>query len=62
MSTERKIGRPTKTDDEKRSTYLRVRLTQAQERTIKDAAEHAGISVSAWAVERLLRCARNELK
>ena len=60
--TKRRAGRPAKPEAEQRTVYLRARLTQAQEQVIKAAAEKAGISVSAWAVERLLRCARNELK
>lgn len=51
-----------KPDDERKTTYLRVRLTTAHETEIKAAATKAGISVSAWALERLLRDAREEMK
>lgn len=45
---------------ERKSVYLRVRISEAQENEIKGAAAHAGISVSAWVVERLLKAARAE--
>ena len=54
----RGAGRPPKPKVQQRTYYLRARLTEAQDAEIKAAAELAGISVSAWAVERLLRCAR----
>src|SRR5688572_1425370 len=56
----RGAGRPAKPKGEQRTCYLRARLTEAQDAEIKAAADQAGISVSAWAVERLLRCARQE--
>lgn len=48
--------------EKKRSVYLRVRITPALDRVVKEAAERAGISVSAWATERLVRCARSEVE
>jgi len=60
MAGKRRAGRPAKPKDEQRTYYLRARLTEAQDAEIKEAAGRAGISVSAWAVERLLRCARQE--
>jgi uncharacterized protein (DUF1778 family) len=51
-----------KPDAERRTVYLRVRLTGEQDELIKDAAKLAGISVSAWTVERLVRIARTELR
>ena len=56
----RKAGRHRKPDEARKDLYLRVRLTEAHDAEIKAAAEQAGISVSAWVVERLLRCARQE--
>jgi len=44
----------------RKDVYLRVRISEAHQREIADAAEHAGITVSAWATERLLRAAREE--
>jgi hypothetical protein len=46
--------------EERRTMYLRVRLTVDQDREIREAAQRAGILVSAWAVERLLGAARRE--
>ena len=40
--------------------YLRVRLTPEQDTMMKEAAASAGITVSAWAVERLVRAAKAE--
>ena len=51
-----------KTDEERRTLYLRVRLTAEQDVLIKEAAALAGITVSSWAVERLLRAAKAEKK
>lgn len=45
---------------ERKTVYLRVRVSEAHEGEIKDAATNAGISISAWVTERLLRCARQE--
>jgi hypothetical protein len=45
---------------EKRLFFLRVRLTEEQDILIKAAAKTAGITVSAWAQERLTRVARQE--
>jgi uncharacterized protein (DUF1778 family) len=49
-----------KPDEERRTLYLRVRLTADQDALIKEAAALAGITVSSWAVERLVRAARSE--
>jgi uncharacterized protein (DUF1778 family) len=51
---------PRKPDADRRSAYLRVRLTEDQLVMIKEAAKHAGITVSAWVQERLVRVARQE--
>lgn len=40
---------------------LRVRLLEEQERVIREAAGYAGVSISDWVRERLLRAARREL-
>jgi hypothetical protein len=45
---------------ERKTVYLRVRISESHEKEIKDAAIRAGIGVSAWAIERLLKCARQE--
>jgi uncharacterized protein (DUF1778 family) len=51
-----------KADDDRRTLYLRVRLTGEQDQLVKDAAKLAGITVSAWAVRHLVRVARQELR
>jgi uncharacterized protein (DUF1778 family) len=60
------VARATKTitrrkpDEERRTLYLRVRLTPEQDALMKGAAASAGITVSSWAVERLIRAAKAE--
>jgi uncharacterized protein (DUF1778 family) len=51
-----------KSDEERRTLYLRVRLTADQDAMLKEAANSAGITVSSWAVERLVRAAKAERK
>ena len=46
---------------ERKTTYLRVRLTPEHRGKIDEAARRKGISVSAWVTERMLDCARREL-
>jgi uncharacterized protein (DUF1778 family) len=43
-----------------RYPLLHVRATKAQIAEIKAAADHTGLTVSGWALERLLRAAREE--
>jgi uncharacterized protein (DUF1778 family) len=49
-----------KPDEERRTLYLRVRLTPEQDAMMKEAATSAGITLSSWAVERLVRAAKAE--
>lgn len=44
----------------KKSLFLRVRLSEAHDAEIKEAAERVGLSVSGWVTERLLAAARRE--
>ncbi|HVV83178.1 MAG TPA: hypothetical protein VHE35_08860 [Kofleriaceae bacterium] len=44
----------------RKTVFLRVRISEAQDAEFKEAAEAAGITVSAWATERLLAAARAE--
>ncbi len=44
----------------RKTLFLRVRISEAQDAEFKEAAEAAGITVSAWATERLLAAARAE--
>jgi hypothetical protein len=46
--------------EKRRTEFLRVRLTAETLTMIQEAAESAGITVSAWATERLVRAARQE--
>ncbi len=45
-----------------KSVALRIRLFPEQEAMIRQAAELAGLSISAWLGDRLTRAARRELK
>jgi hypothetical protein len=47
---------------ERKALYLRARVTEAHLAEFQDAARDAGISVSAWTIDRLLRAARQERK
>jgi uncharacterized protein (DUF1778 family) len=49
-----------KPDSQRKSEYLRIRLTPEQAALFKEVAAQAGIALSAWAVERLVREARRE--
>lgn len=51
-----------KSDEVRKDTNLRMRISPAHLATFKDAAERAGISLSAWVTDRLLRVARQEQK
>ena len=44
----------------RKEEQLRVRVARAHMEAFKAAAARAGISLSAWVTERLLRCARQE--
>jgi uncharacterized protein (DUF1778 family) len=43
------------------SAALRLRLLPEQEQLIRQAAELAGLSISSWIRERLIRTARREI-
>ncbi len=45
-----------------KSEYMEVRLDPAEKQAFKDAAELAGLGVSAWVRERLRRIALKELQ
>lgn len=46
----------------RKEAHLRVRVAESHMDEFKAAAEKAGISLSAWVTERLLRIARQENK
>jgi predicted HicB family RNase H-like nuclease len=51
-----------KTDEVRKDTNLRMRVSEAHLTVFKAAAERAGISLSSWVTDRLLRAARQEQK
>ena len=53
-------GRPRKANV--REEYLEVRLDTLEKQAFKDAAELAGLAVSAWVRERLREAAKRELR
>lgn len=57
----RKRGRPPKETDDLRSESLLVRLEAGEKEAFKDAADLAGVPLSAWVRERLRRIAVREL-
>jgi predicted HicB family RNase H-like nuclease len=44
----------------RKEEQLRVRVAESHMNAFKAAAARAGISLSAWVTERLLKCARQE--
>jgi len=56
-----KPGRPYK-GSAKTTDYLEVRLETSEKRAFRDAAELAGLPLSAWVRERLRKIARKELE
>lgn len=44
----------------RKEAHLNIRLAESHKAEIDVAAQKAGISVSAWVIERLLRAARQE--
>jgi uncharacterized protein (DUF1778 family) len=55
-------GRPPKTADRIKADYLDIRLGAAEKQAFRDAAELAGLDLSAWVRERLRGAARKELE
>ena len=46
----------------RKTLFLRVRITKAHAQEFRRAARAAGISVAAWAIERLHQIAQHELR
>jgi predicted HicB family RNase H-like nuclease len=46
--------------DARKEAHLRVRVAESHMDEFKAAAARSGIGLSAWVVERLLKCARQE--
>jgi hypothetical protein len=57
-----KRGRPKKGDDRVKADYLDIRLLATEKQAFRDAAELAGLDLSAWVRERLRTLARKELE
>ncbi len=51
-----------KTPQRKHTASILLRLLPEHAELVQEAADHSGISRSDWIRERLLRCAREELK
>lgn len=45
-----------------KSGFIRIRVTPEQGKLMKQAATAASITLSAWAIERLMGCAKAELR
>jgi uncharacterized protein (DUF1778 family) len=58
----RKRGRPPVDPEKAKAEYLDVRLEVAEKEAFKEAADLAGLALSAWVRERLRRAARQELE
>lgn len=61
-TNQRQRGRPKKDPARAKGEYLEIRLEAAEKRAFRDAAELAGLDLSAWVRERLRVIARQELE
>jgi hypothetical protein len=57
-----KRGRPRKDPQRTKGDYLDIRLEVAEKQAFRDAADLAGLDLSAWVRERLRAAARHELE
>ena len=60
VATINSMARPTKTDSERKTNVLRIRLTKEDRRILKSVAELSGLDTSAWARSILLRSAKRK--
>jgi uncharacterized protein (DUF1778 family) len=58
----KRMGRPPLPEDEKVGAAIRLRMLPEQEQLVREAAERAGKTLSAWTREALERAARRELR
>lgn len=58
----KRMGRPPKPKDQRQTAAVRLRMREADHEVLQEAAEHAGLSLSAWARSVLMKAARRELK
>jgi hypothetical protein len=61
-ANEQRRGRPKKDPARAKGEYLDIRLEAAEKQAFRDAAELAGLDLSAWVRERLRLSARRELE
>jgi hypothetical protein len=61
-TNQRQRGRPKKAPERAKDEYLEVRLEKAEKQAFRDAADLAGLGLSAWVRERLRSIARHELE
>jgi uncharacterized protein (DUF1778 family) len=55
------MARPRKEADRTHSSALRIRLLPEHDALVREAAALAGVSLSDWLRERIIRAARREL-
>ncbi|MGH9208910.1 MAG: hypothetical protein ACRD1G_20600, partial [Acidimicrobiales bacterium] len=58
----KKRGRPPVAPGKSKSVHLDMRMEVAEKQAFKDAADLAGLGLSAWIRQRLRRVARAELE
>ena len=58
----KKRGRPTVDPSKTKSEYLEVRVSVAEKQAFREAADLAGLALSAWIRERLRQVAQKELE
>lgn len=62
MATRQKPAKRRKSAESRRDASLLLRLQAAEKAAFQDAAEYAGVPLSAWVRERLRRAAVRELE
>jgi uncharacterized protein (DUF1778 family) len=55
------MARPRKEEDRAHSSSIRIRLLPEHDALIREAAALAGVSMSDWLRERIVRAARREI-
>jgi hypothetical protein len=58
----KQIGRPPLSPGEAKGAVLQIRLTEAQRAEYAQAAERAGMSLSAWIRDRLAKASKREAR
>jgi uncharacterized protein (DUF1778 family) len=58
----KQMGRPPKDPADQQSEIVAVRMTQDERAQCQHAADRAGVKLSAWMRDRLLRAAKRESK